>query len=341
MRLDLVLEPDSPQRFAELGLLAESLGFGAVWTANHIAARDPFMSFMALAEQSKAIRMGPIAISPYELHPVKIANALLTLNEQAQGRANIVIGGGGGSVIGMGLKSGRREMMPRMVRAVQECVEFLHGAATEKPFNYNGELFQAQGYNAGWAGDIAPKIYVGASKPQMLRMAGRVADGVMMSDVTLPRMVESMAVLNQSLSEHGRSAVDYPVSNLYAWHVKADKQAALREARAKLFVRGMLEDWYISPFLEPEECALVEANFGAFAAAYISNSDVIAGVPDALVNKLVENLTFTGGLDDTDRFVEQLLQFKAAGLTEFAIRLYDEPEESIRVLAERVIPALS
>jgi hypothetical protein len=48
MRLDLVLEPDSPQRFAELGLLAESLGFGAVWTANHIAARDPFMSFMAL-----------------------------------------------------------------------------------------------------------------------------------------------------------------------------------------------------------------------------------------------------------------------------------------------------
>jgi alkanesulfonate monooxygenase SsuD/methylene tetrahydromethanopterin reductase-like flavin-dependent oxidoreductase (luciferase family) len=341
MRLDLVLEPDSPQRFAELGLLAESLGFGTVWTANHIAARDPFMSFMALAQQSKAIRMGPIAISPYELHPVKIANQLLTLNEQAGGRANIVVGGGGGSVIGMGLKSGRREMMPRMVRAVQECVEFLHGAATEKPFNYSGELFQVQGYNAGWANDIPPKIYVGASKPQMLRMAGRVADGVMMSDVTLPRIAESMIVLKQSLNEHGRKIADFPVSNLYAWHVKADKQAALSEARAKLFVRGMLEDWYISPFLEPEECALVEANFGAFAAAYINNSDVIAGVPDALVNKLVENLTFTGGLDDTDRFVEQLLQFKAAGLTEFAIRLYDEPEESIRVLAERVIPALS
>ena len=226
-------------------------------------------------------------------------------------------------------------------RSVKHRVEFLHGAATEKPFNYNGEIFQVQGYNAGWAGDIAPKIYVGASKPQMLRMAGRVADGVMMSDVTLPRIAEAMTVLNQSLSEHGRKIADYPVSNLYAWHVKADKQAALSEARAKLFVRGMLEDWYISPFLEPEECALVEANFGAFAAAYISNSDVIAGVPDALVNKLVENLTFTGGLDDTDRFVEQLLQFKAAGLTEFAIRLYDEPEDSIRVLAERVIPALS
>jgi alkanesulfonate monooxygenase SsuD/methylene tetrahydromethanopterin reductase-like flavin-dependent oxidoreductase (luciferase family) len=340
MRLDLVLEPDSPQRFAELGLLAEKLGFGAVWTANHIAARDPFMSFMALAQQSGSIHMGPIAISPYELHPVKIANALLTLNEQAQGRARIVIGGGGGSVIGMGLKPGRREMMPRMVRAVRECVELLHGAATEKPFSYNGELFQVQGYNAGWAHDEAPGIYVGASKPQMLRMAGRVADGVMMSDVTLPRMAESMAVLNQSLSEHGRDTANFPVSNLYAWHVKDDKREALREARAKLFVRGMLEHWYIAPFLEPEECALVEANFGAFAAAYINNSDVIAGVPDALVNKLVENLTFAGDMNDIDGFVEQLLAFKAAGLTEFAIRLYDRPEASIRVLAERVMPAL-
>ncbi len=50
MRLDLVLEPDSPQRFAELGLLGEFLGFGAVWTTNHIAARDPFISFMALTK---------------------------------------------------------------------------------------------------------------------------------------------------------------------------------------------------------------------------------------------------------------------------------------------------
>jgi len=341
MRLDLVLEPDSPQRFAELGQLAEELGFGAVWTANHIAARDPFMSFTALAEQSETIRMGPIAISPYELHPVKIANSLLTLNEQARGRANIVIGGGGGSVIGMGLKPGRREMMPRMVRAVRECVEFLHGAATGKPFSYDGEIFQVQGYNAGWATDGAPNIYVGASKPQMLRMAGRVADGVMMSDVTLPRIAESMRVLDQSLSEHGRDASVFPVSNLYAWHVKADKREALREARAKLFVRGMLERWYISPFLEPEECELVEANFGAFAAAYVNNTDSIMGVPDALVDKLVENLTFTGGLGDVDEFIDQLLQFKAAGLTEFAIRLYDQPEDSIRLIAERVLPALS
>lgn len=340
MRLDLVIEPDSPQRFAELGALAEQLGFGAVWTANHIAARDPFMSFMRLAYESDRIRMGPIAISPYELHPVKIANQLFTLNEAAGGRANIVIGGGGGSVIAMGLKPGRRVMMPRMVRAVRECVEFLRGAFNERPFSYKGELFEVQGYSPDWTGANAPLIYVGASKPQMLRLAGRIADGVMMSDVTLPRIGESMAELNASLAANKRNVADFRISNLYAWHVKKDKSAALREAAAKLFVRGMLEEWYISPFLEPEECALVERRFDAFAQAYVRNTHEIEGVPETLVAKLVENLTFAGGPEDVDRFTGQLLQFKAAGLNEFAIRLYDQPEESIRMLAERVMPAL-
>jgi alkanesulfonate monooxygenase SsuD/methylene tetrahydromethanopterin reductase-like flavin-dependent oxidoreductase (luciferase family) len=340
MRLDLVLEPESPARFRELGLLAEQLGFGAVWTANHIAARDPFMSFMPLADASASIRMGPIAISPYELHPIKIANQLLTLNEAAHGRANIVIGGGGGTVIGLGMKQGRRDMMPRMVRAVRECTELLQGAARERPFNYKGELFEVNGYYPAWQSDTPPEVYVGASKPQMLRMAGRVADGVMMSDVTLPRMAESMDVLRASLAEHGRDAEAFPVSNLYAWHVKPDRAAAYREARAKLFVRGMLENWYISPFLDASECAEVENNFMAFAQAYVRNSADIEGVADALVDKLVDNLTWTGDENDVDGFIGEMLAFKAAGLTELAIRLYDDPEDSIRLIAARVMPVL-
>lgn len=340
MKLDLVLEPDSPTRFAELGLLAEKLGFGNVWTANHLAARDPFMSFMPLAAQSRSVGMGPVAISPYETHPVKIAAQLGTLNEQAPGRARVVIGGGGGSVIGMGLKPGRRTMMPRMVRAVREAVELVRGAVSGHPGDYQGEIFQVQGYQAGWAANPPPLIYVGASKPQMLKMAGRVASGVMMSDVTLPRIEESMAVLRASLSDNGRDESAFPISNLYSWHVSEDEQAARAEARAKLFVRGMLEYWYVSPFLDDKECVQVEDSFLAFAKAYATNSSNIEGVPDALVDKLVDNLTFTGGLSDIDVFIEQLLAFKSAGLTEFAIRLYDNPEYSMNLLAERVMPVL-
>ncbi len=341
MKLDLVLEPDTPQNFARLGQLAEKLGFGCVWTANHVAAPDPFMSFMPLAATSTSIAMGPVAVSPFELHPIKIANQLLTLNETASGRARVVVGGGGGAIIAMGLKPGRRAMMPRMVRAVREAIEIIRGAGAERPFNYKGDLFEISGYYAGWVNADAPLIYAAASKPQMLRMAGRIADGVMMSDVTLPRISESMTVLNKSLDAHNRDRSTYPISNLYAWHVKANRADALREARAKLFVRGMLEPWYIAPFLTEKECDFIDKNLGAFAQAYIANSHVIEGVPDSLVDQLVDNLTFAGDFNDIDRFIAELIEFRAAGLTEFAIRLYSEPDESMRLIAERVMPALA
>jgi len=96
MRIQLIFEPDSAAEFLRLGRLAEELGFDAVWTANHVDARDPFLAFSLLAQQSSRLRLGRIAISPDELYPVKMANSLLALNEIAGGRANIVVGGGGG-----------------------------------------------------------------------------------------------------------------------------------------------------------------------------------------------------------------------------------------------------
>ena len=341
MQVDIIVEPDSPARFSELGLLAEGYGFGAIWTANHIGARDPFMCFMPLAGASTGIRMGPVAVSPFELHPVKMANQLLTLNEASAGRANIIVGGGGGSLIAMGLKSGRRVMHPQMLKGVRECIEILRLAGSGELLNYKGDVFEITGYQPGWSRDTAPQIYLGASKPKMLALAATFADGVMLSDVTLARMPETMAVLNQTLQEQGRDAASFKVSNLYSWHVKETLAEAMSEARRKLWVRGMLERWYISTFLDAAECDFVEDNFDVFANAYIHNSPEFPGVPDSLANKLVEELTFTGTTDALDGFIDQLRAFKAAGLNEFGIRLYDKPEESIRLIGERVLPALA
>ena len=117
-------------------------------------------------------------------------------------------------------------------------------------------------------------------------------------------------------------------------------EEAVKEARAKLFVRGMLENWYISTFLDPEESQIVEDNFHAFAYAYANNTDVIEGVPDGIIEKLLNHLTFTGDFNDVDQFVEEMVKFKNSGLDEFAIRLYKNPELSMEVIAEQVVPHL-
>ena len=56
--------------------------------------------------------MGPLAVSPFEMHPLKIANSLLTLNELSSGRAEVAIGAGEGNLEAMDLDEAR-ESRPR------------------------------------------------------------------------------------------------------------------------------------------------------------------------------------------------------------------------------------
>ncbi len=340
MKVDIVLDPAaSADEFRELGQLAESQGIRAVWTANILSSRDPFMAFSLLARASKQIRMGPMAISPFELHPVKMANSLLTLNEFSRGRANILVGGGGGTSIALGLKPDRRTMYPRMVRGVRECVEFIKGISPDRPLNYEGEIFQVNGYQPAWAIDEPPLVYVGASLPQMLRMATRVADGTVMADVPLARIDERVQLIRDGLDANGRSPDDFRIGNLFAWHIKKDRRQAIDEARRKLFVRGMLMREFLSPYLSDADCDLVEAHFDVFAQAYMNNSPVFEGVPDRIVDTIVETLTFTGNYSRIETAVEDLKAFEQAGVTEIALRLYDDPAESIRLIGEHVVPA--
>ena len=63
-------------------------------------------------------------------------------------------------------------------------------AARGDLLEYAGDMYSLLGYQAAWTTDDPSLVYVGATGPSMLKMAGRVADGVMMSDVPLPRMPE-------------------------------------------------------------------------------------------------------------------------------------------------------
>ena len=140
MEIDIILnEFASPQEALELGLMAERYGARGVWSSNYGWSRDPFFTLSLLAHQSSRIRLGPMAVSPAELHPLKMANLLFSLNELSRGRAMIMVGGGGAVLQAIG---GKRE---RMIRRTRECLEILKGASPDKMMNYNGEIYKVWG----------------------------------------------------------------------------------------------------------------------------------------------------------------------------------------------------
>jgi hypothetical protein len=64
-------------------------------------------------------------------------------------------------------------------------------------------------------------------------------------------------------------------------------------------------------------------------------------VPPEIVAKLARGCTSACGLDELDAEIDRLRAFQRAGLTEIALRIYAEPEKTIRLLGERVVPALA
>ena len=336
MRIDLILESrEPPQRLAELARLAEDCGIGGVWVSSMLDARDPFLNFAEVARTTNRIRMGPIAVSPYELHPLKMATALLSLNEASGGRAQIVVGGGGGTMTAMGIQAVRR------VRGVRECVEILKRAAVGERLVYEGELFTVRGYNPDWVKSIPPTIYVGANQVQMQRMAPRCADGIMLSDKIVDQVREAREIIDASLADGNRDVATFRLNNFWAWHIKDTREEAEAEARVWLALRGVLMRKNHVYFMNEDDMDLVDQTRPAFFDALRRRSPDIKGVPERIIKSLVANLTSCAAVDELDTEIERLQQFQAAGLTEIALRIYARPEETIRLLGERVVPALA
>ncbi len=338
MKVEVFLEAGlPPKKVNELGLLAEGYGIDAVYASAFPARRDAFQCLSALAVNSSAVRVGVVPLSPYEIHPLRLSDMLQTLNDMSDGRASLVVGGMGQSImLATGLKPERR------VRAVKECVEILRAASSSEPVNYAGEIYSAMNYFPDWVHETPPHVLVGANGPMMLRMAGEVASGVMLSDVALGKMPEVLGNIDEGLAKSGRqrSLETFPVSNFFAWHIKESEAESIAEARRELVWRGVLQKWYTEPFLGAEQAEFVEANFDAFLQAFYQRSADIAGVPEDIIKALVDNLTFSGGPDAIPGVVEHLREFAAAGLDAITLKIHDNPEEAIRIIGERLIPAL-
>lgn len=335
MDIDIILnEFASPQAAAELGLMAERYGVRGVWASNYGWSRDPFFTLSLLAHQSSRIRLGPMAISPAELHPLKMANLLFSLNELSRGRAMIMVGGGGAVLQSIGKK---RE---RMIRGARECLQILKGASPDKLMNYNGEIYKVWGYQPKWYTDEPPLIYFGSNHPQSRKLSAELADGLITSDFVPALMKEFIAGTHADLRAAGRSPADFRISNFWAWHIKQDAAASMAEARRELMLRGWLVDQYFAPFLDPDELRLMRAHEKDFLNAFLRGSPVIENVPDALVTKMIRNISFAGGLDQIEPAIATLRAFAAAGLTEIALRVHDDPADAIRLIGERVLPAL-
>ena len=339
-----------PDMIAEIAIEAEKAGIRTLWSSNFPHDWDPFISLVPAARATRKIRLGVLAVSPYEMHPIRIANAIVSVNELSGGRAIIGIGGGGAVAQAIGDGSGSTSLnfgKMRIVRSVREAAEIVYRIASGKPnLGYKGEIFQVvRPFQLKFAKSPRPRIYTCSMGPQMLRMGGRIADGVHVGDVTPGRIPEVIREIQAGLAKREYPADDFRVSNFWAWHIKEDYEASMHEARSQLFARAeviqpnigldhLVEDGAITK----DEAQLVRDKFRNFLMAYIDGSGKIRDVPEDLVQRLIAEVSSAGDFDAIDEEIERFRKFEQAGLTDLALRVFDDPLDAVKTIGERVVP---
>ena len=215
MKLGVVLNGRrSAEEIAELAHLAEEQGFEHLWLSGGSRTKDHFLRLASAATSTNRIQLGPVAISPFEMHPVRIGLSLLTLNEMAGRRASIVLGAGGDLTATLNIPLKNR------VQAVAETVDMIHLLGRGGEVNYRGRIFQTRGLFSPWQGVSVPPLYIGANRPKMLQMAAEKADGVMVTDMPLSYVRDLVDQVRQGLLRARRDLAKFRMNNWFVWNVQ-------------------------------------------------------------------------------------------------------------------------
>jgi alkanesulfonate monooxygenase SsuD/methylene tetrahydromethanopterin reductase-like flavin-dependent oxidoreductase (luciferase family) len=335
MRVGVVLDGRrSATEIAELARLAETHGFSHVWLSGGARTKDHFVRLALAAAATRRIRLGPIALSPFEMHPVHIGLALLTLDEIAPGRACLVLGAGGDLAATLGPpKRGR-------VDAVEECLDILRAQAAGGEVNYAGAHYRVTGLFSPWSRVVMDRLYLGANRPRMLRLGARKADGVMVTDMPLAYLGSLIAKIRTELAEARRDPAAFTVSNWFVWNVQETRAEAERLARRQLGFRlYYIREVASSIGLDETEARELAAKQPEMLRAIFQGREPWSP-PPSVADRVIEHLTLTSDRRGLEACVGRLLEFERLGLSEIALAPHGDPAAAIKLIGDAVIPTV-
>ncbi len=189
---------DDPDTFLQLAREGDRLGYATIGVSDSIF-RDTYVSLALLARETTRARIGPMVTNPVTRHPSVTANAISALNDLSGGRAVLGMGTGDSAVRSL-------QMKPASVDLLEQSVTAIRALTRGQEARFDGAVLQHR-----WATGGVP-VYVTAEGPRTLRMAGRVADGVVMHTAAQPEIVaESVAAVHEGAQEVGRDPTDIDV----------------------------------------------------------------------------------------------------------------------------------
>jgi 5,10-methylenetetrahydromethanopterin reductase len=167
-------------RYLEQVKLAERLGFHAFFHNDKKWARDVFSRLGAATQATRRIGLGTSVIDPYTRHPALLAQATATIAEMAPGRFRVIMGSGSHFETLPGYGS------PKPVAGLREAADLMQRLWRGEKVTLDGEIVKFKDGALDWKPTEIPKLYIASRGPQILKLAGAVADGVLIGSFATP-----------------------------------------------------------------------------------------------------------------------------------------------------------
>ncbi len=181
MQISIRVPPGRPvPELAAFAAVCEQAGLHGVGVPDHHhVGRDAYVTLSAMAMATTRITLFPATSNVVTRHPLVIASLLNSVDELAPGRTMLTVAPGFLSVEKVGEPRARRQRLG-------EAVVALRGLLGQGEAVFDGHDVALLNRP-----DAGSRVFVLASGPKMLELAGEFADGVMMLVGLDPRSVEA------------------------------------------------------------------------------------------------------------------------------------------------------
>jgi 5,10-methylenetetrahydromethanopterin reductase len=315
----------------DLAVLSEAVGYQWFWYTDVRFARDCYLGLAAVAARTRAIRLGTGVTDPYSRHPALTACAIATLDEMCAGRAALGIGTGGAGFRELGLE----RKLP--VAALRETVDIVRGLLRGERVTLQGKVIGLAGGRLSFAPARADvPIYFATHGAQVTRLAGQIADGVLIANTLAPAaFAHYLDRLDEGFVRAGRDPAGFDIGLRVEACIADDDAAAFAVMRRRAAARllGQYPHWeHLSELgiaLPPEFAELAQSRA----------PDAAERAAPLLPRAAMETMVLAGNAESVAGQLARALHPRVTQLTVRPHAIKGQPVAAvIRSFAEQVVP---
>lgn len=207
--------PRAASAIVAAAILAEKSGFFSVFMPEHYYDRESPSILGAIAQSTSNLILGTGVINPYTRYPSLIAMTAATLDEVSHGR--VILGLGSGGVIGSPAHGIPNEFAGQKFEHplghLEETTAIVRRLLSGDTVTFQGKYYSLKNVRLAFKPFRSKvPIYFGQQGPRMMELAGRMADGVLITlCCTIPYVKDVIRRIEASerAANRARGAVDF------------------------------------------------------------------------------------------------------------------------------------